>query len=239
LFAGIPLRTGWIGESRFGLLNDIRRLDKARLPMMAQRFAALAAPAGTDPLPPIDPPVLHVERDEIERSLAALGLITGEGRLLALCPGAEFGPAKRWPASAYAELASHYLNRGWRVWLFGSAKDSQDCRAIERQTQGRCTDLSGRTSLAQAVALLSQADAVVSNDSGLMHVAAALQRPLVAVYGSTDPGFTPPLNREARIVRLGLACSPCFKRECPLGHLDCLQRLPASQVISALEELLA
>jgi heptosyltransferase-2 len=239
LFAGIPRRTGWVGESRYGLLNDIRRLDKARLPMMAQRFAALAAPAGTDPLPPIDPPVLHVERDEIDRARAALGLAAGEGRLLALCPGAEFGPAKRWPASAYAELASHYLNRGWRVWLFGSAKDSQDCRAIERQTEGRCTDLSGRTSLAQAVALLSQADAVVSNDSGLMHVAAALQRPLVAVYGSTDPGFTPPLNREARIVRLGLACSPCFKRECPLGHLDCLQRLPASQVISALEELLA
>jgi heptosyltransferase-2 len=236
-FAGIPQRTGWVGESRYGLLNDIRRLDKARLPMMVQRFAALAAPAGSDELPQIEPPSLQVESSEVDAALRDLALNGQGGRLLALCPGAEFGPAKRWPASAYAELANHYLQLGWRVWLFGSAKDSHDCEAINRQTDGRCADLSGRTSLAQAVVLLSLADGVVSNDSGLMHVAAALQRPLVAVYGSTDPGFTPPLNSNSRIVRLGLDCSPCFKRECPLGHLDCLNRLQASQVIEALETL--
>ena len=237
-FAGIPQRTGWVGESRYGLLNDIRRLDKTRLPMMVQRFAALAQPAGTGELPEIEPPSLVVGVDEAEAALRELALTGQEGRLLALCPGAEFGPAKRWPSAAYAELALRYLRQGWRVWLFGSANDGPDCAAIDRLTDGRCTDLSGRTSLAQAVALLSLADAVVSNDSGLMHVAAALQRPLVAVYGSTDPGFTPPLNNNARIVRLGLACSPCFKRECPLGHLDCLNRLPASQVVDALESLL-
>ncbi len=238
LFAGIPRRTGWIGESRYGLVNDIRRLDKTRLPMMAQRFAALAAPAEADDLPQIEPPLLRVKQDEVERALQAMGLVEAEGRILALCPGAEFGPAKRWPASAYAELARHYLHKGWQVWLFGSAKDREECQTIDQHTDGRCTDLSGRTSLAQVVALLSLADAVVSNDSGLMHVAAALQRPLAAVYGSTDPGFTPPLNSNSRVVRLGLDCSPCFKRECPLGHLDCLRRLPASQVIGALEELL-
>ena len=238
LFAGIPRRTGWVGESRYGVLNDIRRLDKTRLPMMVQRFAALAVPAGADALPEIEPPRLQVGGDEAEAALQALALAGQEGRLLALCPGAEFGPAKRWPSDAYAELALHYLQRGWRIWLFGSANDGPDCAAINRLTDDRCTDLSGRTSLAQAVALLSLADAVVSNDSGLMHVAAALQRPLVAVYGSTDPGFTPPLNRNSRIVRLDLACSPCFKRVCPLGHLDCLNKLPVSQVIEALESML-
>jgi heptosyltransferase-2 len=239
LFAGIPRRTGWVGESRYGLLNDIRRLDKQRLPMMVQRFVALAAPAATDELPAIEAPSLQVAAGEVAQALQALGLGDQTGRLLALCPGAEFGPAKRWPSAAYAELARHYQQRGWRVWLFGSAKDAEVCQEINRLSEERCTDLSGRTTLAQAVALLSLADGVVSNDSGLMHVAAALQRPLVAVYGSTDPGFTPPLNRNSRIVRLGLECSPCFKRECPLGHLDCLNRLPASQVVAALEELLA
>ncbi len=239
LFAGIPRRTGWVGESRYGLLNDIRRLDKQRLPMMVQRFVALAAPAEADELPAIEAPSLQVDADEVAQALQALGLGDETGSLLALCPGAEFGPAKRWPSAAYAELARHYLERGWRVWLFGSAKDAEVCREINRLSADRCADLSGRTTLAQAVALLALADGVVSNDSGLMHVAAALQRSLVAVYGSTDPGFTPPLNRNSRIVRLGLECSPCFKRECPLGHLDCLNRLPASQVVAALEELLA
>jgi heptosyltransferase-2 len=237
LFAGIPLRTGWVGESRYGVLNDIRRLDKERLPMMVQRFVALAVPADADELPPIEPPRLQLEANEVEDALQVLGLSADGDRVLALCPGAEFGPAKRWPAAAYAELARHYLHQGWRVWLFGSAKDNDVCMGINRQLDGQATDLSGRTSLAQAVALLSLADAVVSNDSGLMHVAAALQRPLVAVYGSTDPGFTPPLNSNAVIERLGLECSPCFKRECPLGHLNCLNQLPASRVIAALEAL--
>ncbi len=238
LFAGIPLRTGWIGESRFGLLNDIRRLDKERLPMMVQRFVALAVPADADELPLIEPPSLQLDANEVEATRQALGLSADGARVLALCPGAEFGPAKRWPATSYAEVAHHYLQLGWQIWLFGSAKDREVCTEINRQLDGQATDLSGRTSLAQAVALLSLADAAVSNDSGLMHVAAALQRPLVAVYGSTDPGFTPPLNSNAAIVRLGLECSPCFKRECPLGHLNCLTQLPASQVIDALEVLL-
>jgi heptosyltransferase-2 len=239
LFAGIPQRTGWLGESRYCLLNDIRRLDKARLPMMVQRFVALAAPADADELPEIEPPSLQLQADEVAAARQALGLIAEGQRILALCPGAEFGPAKRWPAAAYAELARHYLDQSWQVWLFGSAKDRDACAAINRLTDERCSDLSGRTSLAQAVALLALADGVVSNDSGLMHVAAALQRPLVAVYGSTDPAFTPPLNSNSSIVRLGLECSPCFKRECPLRHLNCLNQLPASRVIGALEVLLA
>ncbi|MCU7810273.1 MAG: lipopolysaccharide heptosyltransferase II [Candidatus Thiodiazotropha sp. (ex Notomyrtea botanica)] len=239
IFAGIPKRTGWVGEMRYGLLNDIRRLDKQRLPMMVQRFVALALPPEEKTLPEIEPPRLIVESGEADEAASALGLTKNDTPILALCPGAEFGPAKRWPETAYAEVARHYLERGWRVWLFGSDKDAEVCAEINAQSESKCVDLSGRTSLEQAVDLLSLADAVVSNDSGLMHVAAALQRPLVAVYGSTDPGFTPPLNSNASIVRLGLECSPCFKRECPLEHLNCLKQLSAVQVIENLDRLLA
>ncbi|MCU7828344.1 MAG: lipopolysaccharide heptosyltransferase II [Candidatus Thiodiazotropha sp. (ex Myrtea sp. 'scaly one' KF741663)] len=239
VFAGIPKRTGWVGEMRYGLLNDIRRLDKHRLPMMVQRFVALALPSDEKALPEIEPPSLIVELGEADEAVSALGLTKNDSPILALCPGAEFGPAKRWPESAYAEVARYYLDQGWQVWLFGSDKDAEVCAEINTQSESKCVDLSGQTSLEQAVALLSLADAVVSNDSGLMHVAAALQRPLIAVYGSTDPGFTPPLNSNASIVRLGLECSPCFKRECPLEHLNCLKQLSAAQVIENLDRLLA
>ncbi|EGV51729.1 lipopolysaccharide heptosyltransferase II [endosymbiont of Riftia pachyptila] len=236
-WARIPLRTGWIGELRYGLLNDARRLDKQRWRMTVQRFVALAQPAGEHELPEIEPPALQVDPAERQRALQALGLKKGERPLLALCPGAEFGPSKRWPEAHYAELANHYLSQGWQVWLFGADKDQPACAEIDRLSDGACVDLAGRTTLAQAVDLLSLADAVVSNDSGLMHVAAALDRRLVAVYGSTDPGFTPPLNSRSKVVRLGLDCSPCFQRECPKGHLDCLNRLPVESVIDALEAL--
>lgn len=239
LFADIPKRTGWVGEMRYGLLNDIRRLDKQRLPMMVQRFVALALPSGEEALPEIEPPRLTVRPEEVEKALEAMGLQREKGPILALCPGAEFGPAKRWPEPFYAEVARYYIDQGWQVWLFGSEKDACVCAEINSQSRSSCVDMSGQTSLQQAVALLSLSDAVISNDSGLMHVAAALQRPLVAVYGSTDPGFTPPLNSKARIVRLGLECSPCFKRQCPLGHLNCLRQLTPSQVTETLDRLLA
>jgi heptosyltransferase-2 len=154
-----------------------------------------------------------------------------------LCPGAEYGPAKRWPARYYASVARRYLSAGWHVWLFGSDKDQPVGQEINRLCDDRCDDLTGRTSLGQAIDLMSLASAAVSNDSGLMHVAAALGLPLVAVYGSSDPGFTPPLSNSARIARLGLECSPCFKRECPLGHLDCLNRLTPDRIMAQLDEL--
>ena len=157
--------------------------------------------------------------------------------VLALCPGAEYGPAKRWPAQHYAVVAQHYLDMGWHVWLFGSEKDQPACSDIDALCHHRCQNLSGRTSLGQAIDLMSLASAAVSNDSGLMHIAAALELPLVAVYGSSDPGFTPPLSQQARIVSLGLDCSPCFKRECPLGHLYCLIKMKPDRVLSRLHEL--
>lgn len=244
-FAGVPRRTGWRGEMRYGLLNDVRILDKPRFPLMIDRFDALAFDRGmigtaNDFPAPHPAPRLSVTAHSVQSARARYDL-TLEAPVLALCPGAEFGSSKRWPEDRFAEVAAQKLAAGWQVWLFGSAKDAPVCEAIraglEPEAQARCTILAGRTSLADAVDLLSCAGAVVSNDSGLMHVAAALDRPLVAVYGSTSPTFTPPLTDHKRIVRLGLECSPCFKRECPLGHHDCMRKLPAAMVLDAIAEL--
>ena len=144
---------------------------------------------------------------------------------------------KRWPARHFAELGRRYLAEGWQVWLFGSQKDFDIAEEINRLSDGLCTNLCGKTNLSEAIDLLSCADTVVSNDSGLMHLAAALDRKLVAAYGSSSPDHTPPLSPKAKIVSLHLECSPCFKRECPLGHTDCLNKLTPDMVQKAAEEL--
>lgn len=239
-FARIPLRTGWVGEGRYGLLNDARRLDEGRLPMTVQRFVALAYGRDAPQPPAIVSPRLAVRAADAAAAMRDLGLAREPGRpLLALCPGAEYGPAKRWPAGHFGALAARRQAAGWDVWLFGSDKDAAACANVNASSGGACVDLSGRTSLAQAVDLLSLADAVVTNDSGLMHVAAALERPLVAVYGSSDPGFTPPLSERAEVLRLGLPCSPCFKRTCPYGHTRCLTDISVERVDAAVANLVA
>lgn len=234
----IPKRTGWIGEMRFGLLNDWRRLNKTTLPLMIQRFAALAYAPET-PATSIEAPrpKLSTEPSHISKALEKFSITNTNQPILALCPGAEFGPSKRWPENYYAEVAHEKLQQGWTVWLFGSKNDMPVAAKIQAETKGQCIDFAGRTSLGEAIDLLSLATAVVSNDSGLMHIAAALDKPLVAVYGSTDPGFTPPLNSSARIMRQNLPCSPCFKRECPLEHNECMKTLLPQQVISTLKSL--
>jgi heptosyltransferase-2 len=229
--AGIPRRTGYVGEMRYGLLNDARPLDKQALPMTVHRFVALALERNAAQPPPVMPPSLQVSEASVQAALQHVGIARPGQSLLVLCPGAEYGEAKRWPAAHYAEVARHYLDQGWLVWLMGSDKDRPVTAEINSLCRQRCGDLAGRTRLGDAIDLMSLADQVVSNDSGLMHVAAALNRPLVAIYGSSDPGFTPPLNPEASIVRLGLDCSPCFKRECPLGHMKCLKDLKPAMVL--------
>ena len=238
LFAGIPLRTGYLGEFRHGLLNDRRRLDARAMPRLVERYSALAEPTGGPsseaPTPP--QPALSVHPEAQKASLARLGL-QRDRRILALCPGAEFGPAKRWPEAHYAAVARAKLEQGWQVWLFGSAKDREVTEGIDRLAGDACANLAGRTTLEETVDLLACAAAVVSNDSGLMHIAAAVDVPVIAVYGSTDPGYTPPYSDRARVVRLDLECSPCFKRECPLGHLDCLMKLAPERVLAVLDDL--
>ena len=234
-FANIPVRTGNIGEARYGLLNDARKLDKQALPMTVQRFCAHAYPANVTDLPSETPiPKLQVTDKGIADACKNHSLYS-DARIMVLCPGAEYGAAKRWPSVYYAQVANYWLEQGGQVWLFGSQKDQTVTAELNAHTKDRCVDLAGRTSLAEAIDLMSMADFVVSNDSGLMHVAASLERPLIALYGSSDPGFTPPLNKQAHILRLGLECSPCFKRECPLGHLDCLNNLEPSKVLEILE----
>lgn len=238
----IAVRTGWRGEMRYGLLNDVRVLDKDRYPLMVQRFVALALEQGA-PVPAradINAPQLRVDTSKADAAMMSLGLKKNVP-VLALCPGAEFGPAKRWPEQHYAAVAEDWLAEGRQVWLFGSAKDRAVAEWIREHVpekqRWRVHILAGETSLEEAVDLMSLADMVVSNDSGLMHIAAALRRPLVAIYGSTSPDFTPPLHDQVEIVRLGLDCSPCFKRECPLDHLNCLNQLEPERVLQAMNRL--
>lgn len=236
--AKIPTRTGFIGEQRWGLLNDIRKLDKRVIPMTVQRFVALGLESDVQvrSISSIPVPKLVVDQNAAASVLADNNLNT-ETKVLVLCPGAEFGPSKQWPIAHYAEVANHYLAQGWQVWQLGSDKDLQTCQELDAMTGHKTRVLAGKTSLPQAIDLMSLASLVVANDSGLMHIAAALQIPLVAVYGSTDPGHTPPLSKNHKIARLGLECSPCFKRECPLTHLNCLRDLLPNTVLSLMESL--
>lgn len=231
-FADIAERIGYVGELRYGLLTEARRLDKKALPLMVQRFAQLAEPAHA-PLPsPMPQPRLNSTREQQLAVVQRLHLQGGRPAL-ALCPGAEFGPSKRWPARHFAAVARRALQQDWQVWLLGSAKDAPIAQEIAAAAPG-AHNLCGQTSLADVIDLLAAARHVVSNDSGLMHVAAAVGTPLVAVYGSSSPGFTPPLSDTAVIEQLSLSCSPCFKRECPLGHGNCMNELAPARILQHL-----
>lgn len=240
LHAGIPQRTGWRGEWRQLLLNDCRVLDKEAFPLMVQRFAALAYPPAQDPPEQIPYPQLQA-REENREELRERFRLNANQPVLAICAGAEFGAAKQWPAHHYAELVNSLLDTGWQAWFFGSVNDQLITESIladiEPKHLDRCHNLTGNTSLAEAIDLLSCADAVVSNDSGLMHVAAALGKPVTGIYGSTSPDFTPPLSDRVKLLFTDIECRPCFKRECPYGHLRCLTELRPELAIAAVKEL--
>lgn len=229
--AKITKRSGYKGEMRYGLLNDIHHLDKKKLSMTVQRFVALASD-GFIALDQCPKPVLSVDNNEA-KSVAEKYQIQNDMPSLVLCPGAEYGPAKCWPAEHFAKLAQHFMQLGWQVILLGSEKDQATSSTISNQLNHlNCYDLAGKTSLHEAILLLSSANYVVSNDSGLMHIAAAVNSPVIAIYGSSNPKFTPPLNEQSQIATLNLDCSPCFKRECPLEHLNCLNTLEPKYIIN-------
>jgi heptosyltransferase II len=232
--AGIARRTGYRGEMRYGLLNDVRRLDEDALPLIVERYAALAQPAGEALRRPLAAPRLTVDAAARDATLAKYALDAAAPAAV-LAPGAEYGPAKRWPARHFAEVARTLAARGMGVWLLGSAKDQPVTAEVQQLSGGICIDLAGRTTLDEAIDVMSAATRVVTNDSGLMHVAAALDRPMAAVFGSSSPGFTPPLSERARVISLRLSCSPCFARTCPLGHTNCLETLPPADVLAALD----
>jgi heptosyltransferase-2 len=223
-FARIPVRTGFVGETRYGLLNDARRLDKTQLPLMVERFAQLAETADGKIPRPLPNPKLDVSATQRIETLNKLGL-TLDKPVAVFCPGAEYGPAKRWPVTYFAELAQRLRGEGYAVWLIGSNKDREQAEKIVALDNAECRNLCGHTDLSDAIALLACAQLVVSNDSGLMHLSAALDRPMLALFGSSSPQFTPPLSSNAHVIQLNLKCSPCFKRECPLGHFNCMMQL--------------
>lgn len=240
--ARIPRRSGWRGEWRYILLNDLRRLDSEKLPLMVQRFAALGLDENEE-LPDIIPhPRLKIEEGSVTAAREKFGLAAA-AKVVALCPGAEFGDSKQWPATHFAALANRLLGEGWQVWIMGSGNDRLVAEAIladiDSAHLSACTNLTGETSLAQAIDLLSLTGLVVTNDSGLMHIAAALDKRLVALYGSTSPDFTPPLAEKVKLLSTDIECRPCFKRECPYGHRRCLTDISPGRALSAVEELMA
>jgi heptosyltransferase II len=235
-FAAIPLRTGYRGEFRFGLLNDVRVLNEEKTPLMVERFAMLAEERGASISQPIPNPKLAFDDAKRIETLRRFGL--NQTRKLAIfCPGAEYGPAKRWPEKYFSMLGDQLLERGFSLCLLGSSKDAPVGDTIVEKMNGNVLNLCGKTKLPDAVHLLTSADVVVTNDSGLMHIAAALDRPQVALFGSSSPGFTPPLSSRAKVLSLNLQCSPCFKRECPLGHFNCMNQLTSDRVFGAITSL--
>ncbi|MEL7886523.1 ADP-heptose--LPS heptosyltransferase RfaF [Serratia marcescens] len=245
-FADIPQRTGWRGEMRYGLLNDVRLLDKTAFPLMVQRYVALAYDKGriqrADDLPqPLLWPRLQVSDEEIADTTAAFNL-TDSRPIVGFCPGAEFGPAKRWPHYHYAALAQRLIESGYQIALFGSAKDheagEQIRAALQEDARDFCLNLAGKTQLEQAVILIAACRAVVSNDSGLMHVAAALNKPLIALYGPSSPDFTPPLSDKARVIRLISGYHKVRKGDAEQGYHQSLIDIQPQQVLDALTPLL-
>ncbi|WP_413502688.1 ADP-heptose--LPS heptosyltransferase RfaF [Serratia proteamaculans] len=246
-FAKVPQRTGWRGEMRYGLLNDIRLLDKTAFPLMVQRYVALAYDKQriqrAEDLPqPLLWPQLQVSDEEIAETTAAFNL-TDHRPIIGFCPGAEFGPAKRWPHYHYATLAQKLIDQGYQIALFGSAKDNeageQIRAALDDDSRSFCMNLAGETQLEQAVILLASCSAVVSNDSGLMHVAAALNKPLIALYGPSSPDFTPPLSNKAKLIRLISGYHKIRKGDADQGYHQSLIDIQPQQVLDALTPLLA
>jgi heptosyltransferase-2 len=220
--AGVPVRTGFRGEARFFLINDARPFDRNVLDQTVKRFVALGLDAGEALPPDLPNPSLRVSTTHQARALDGLDLDRSRP-VIAMMPGAEYGPAKCWPLEYFAQLAARLDAAGYAVWIFGSHKDAA---AGDRIAEGsQALNLCGRTSLEEVIDLLAACEQAVSNDSGLLHIAAAVGIRVHGIYGSSSPKFTPPLTKSREIHEIDLECRPCFERECPLGHLRCLRDL--------------
>lgn len=231
--ARIPERVGFLGEQRYGLLKERRKLDKQVLDQTVKRFVALGLQeeetlAGQFVIPR---PRLTIDRDNLVNLRIAHQLSSRPA--IGLMPGAEFGPAKQWPLGYFHQLAERLVNDGYEVRILGGPKDQPAGTEIASGL-AHTHNLCGKTGLADAVDLLADCAQVVTNDSGLMHVAAAVGTQVHALYGSSSPAYTPPLTANAHIHTLALECSPCFKRSCPLGHTDCLNKLSVERVYQAI-----
>lgn len=236
-FADVPTRTGFRGEMRYVVLNDIRPFDKSVLDQTVKRYLALGRKV-TDTFGSGEEvsasffPELRIDTRNQERLVGELGLETSRP-VVGMMPGAEYGPAKCWPLDAFAALASTLDDAGFGVWIMGSEKDKPAGESIAANSSA--INLCGKTTLADAIDTLAMCQQVVSNDSGLMHVAAAVGCHVHGIYGSSSPNFTPPLTESKTIHHLDLDCSPCFERECPLEHLNCLKQIEPGSVLAAIQ----
>ncbi|MDN3679504.1 lipopolysaccharide heptosyltransferase II [Vibrio tapetis subsp. quintayensis] len=241
-FAGIKQRTGWKGEFRYGLLTDLRP-NKRVFQYMVERYVALSAPKekmlDQVSLSNSPHPKLSINKTSQNAAMQRLNL-NNQRKAFGLCPGAEYGPAKRWPDEHYSKVAQQVINDGGQVWLFGSVKDKEVTQKIKlslpRPLQQHCFDLAGDTSLIEAVDLLAACHTVICNDSGLMHVSAAVNCNIVAIYGSSSPEYTPPLTAKLHMLHTDIVCRPCFKKECPLGHQKCLTELSPQLIIETIKK---
>lgn len=236
--AGIPERVGYKGEMRYGLLNVMHHDDTPQRPMVP--FYAALARDPASPLTPAPRPRMQASSEEIAAVCAKTGIAL-DRPLVIFAPGAEFGAAKRWPAAHFAQLAKEIFAQDptAQIALLGSPKDREACdEVIAGSGKDGMFNVAGATKLGEAIALIARADAVVANDSGLLHIASALNRPVVALYGPTDPDHAPPFSDMAKSISLRLACSPCKQRECPLGHHDCMNKMEAAMVWAELRPMI-
>ena len=237
-FAQIPRRTGYRGEMRIGLLNDIRKLDKQLLKTTAQRFVALAEEGSVTTTTEIPLPVFAADAGRGDALSHELGLDLNQSTV-GLMPGAEYGPAKQWPTEYFGRLAKSLAADGVQTLIFGSTKEIALGEQIRAGSGDTAVNLCGRTSLVDVIDLGARCRAVVTNDSGLMHIAAAAGVPVIAIYGSSTPDHTPPLTDRKHIHYLRLSCSPCFERTCPLTHYNCLRQIAPETVRASLKSLVA
>ncbi len=237
-FAKIPQRTAYRGEMRYGIVNDMRRLDKNITFKAVERYVNLGEEASNlMQAPKIRFPKLQVDLDKRHKAALRLG-VHETMPAVALMPGAEFGPSKRWPAQYFGEIASIFKQEGYKVYIFGSPKDHVIGEEIVASSNDSATNLCGQTTLEEVIDLISLVKIAITNDSGLMHIAAAVDRPVVVIYGSITPEYTPPLSNVAEIQYLNLDCSPCWQKLCPYGHYNCLRNLAVSRVYESAIKLL-
>lgn len=231
-FARIPKRTGYRGEMRYGLLNDIRKLDKTVLTQTVQRYVALGLSDTVVSAPHTPYPRLDIDSQN-QQDLLHKFKLSADKPIICMMPGAEYGSAKQWPIEKFAQLAAILVEKEYQICVVGSSKEHALGEGIKMQ-QHAINNLCGKTSLVDAVDLVAMSDWVITNDSGLMHVACATGRKVIAIYGSSTPAYTPPLSEDAKIVYHGLECSPCFERTCPLGHTQCLEGILVDEVLECI-----
>ncbi|OBT10216.1 lipopolysaccharide heptosyltransferase II [Vibrio sp. UCD-FRSSP16_10] len=244
MFAKIPNRIGWKGEMRYGLLTDLRP-NKKQFQYMIERYVALARPkhlmqsssslGGLDTLPF---PKLSVSK-ESQTAISSKLKLSRNKPIVGLCPGAEFGPAKQWPVEHFASVANSLIAKGYDIWILGSKNDATTGQEITKLTKEKSSihDLTGQTNLIEAIDLISCCSTIISNDSGAMHLAAAVGCKIIGIYGSTSPDYTPPLTKNLEILHTDIECRPCFKKVCPYGHLKCLKDLEPLRVMDAFMRL--